>query len=167
MWSSMRVTVVFPRCALADLQARFDLWGKLWLHYCLLQPGIHAEVKNQHPAVCLDQGKTRLHHKPPVSAGNPPHSQTDACVIQHHFLCPLFGLTSPQRSPPSHKYPAARTSFPIHLCVCLWAAMSTSLPWKAHVCLRASWLLVLGEFVQQTESGCCGNKKEVVAHISF
>lgn len=39
-----------------------------------------------------------------------------------------FGFNSPQHSPPSPKYPAALTSSPIHLCVCLLAATSTSPP---------------------------------------
>lgn len=76
-----------------------------------------------------------------------------------------FGFNSRQHSLPSRKYPAAHTSFPIHLCVL--AATSTSLPWKAHECLRASWLLTLGEFESQTEAAVVEKRKKSFAHIYF
>lgn len=87
------------------------------------------------------------------------------------FLLFSFGFNSPQHSLPSRKYPAAHTSFPIHLCVCLLAATSTSLPWKAHVCLQASWLLALGEFESQTEAAVVikrkKKKKKLSSHLLF
>lgn len=76
-----------------------------------------------------------------------------------------FVFNSPQHSLPSRKYPAAHTSSPIHLCVCLLAATSTSLPWKAHECLRASWPLGLGEFETQTEVAVVEKGKK--PHIFF
>lgn len=70
----------------------------------------------------LQYASTRVRHtytkKPPAFTENSP------IVRLMHVLFKVisffsFGFNSPQHSLPSRKYPAAHTSFPIHLCVCL------------------------------------------------
>lgn len=134
----------------SDFQACADHRGELWLHHCLLQPSVHAEAENQHPAVRVYQGRTRLHHRDPVLPRN--HRCPWASLPSFSFSS--LGFDSHPRSPPSRKYLAARTSSPTLLCVFLWAATFTSLPWKAHVCLRASWPLALGESTNWSDVMC-------------
>lgn len=74
------------------------------------------------------------------------HSQSNVRVCDPilPFLV-IFHCSHPP-SLRSHKYHVALTSSPIHRCACLGATMSTSPLWKAHACLRVSWLLDPGGF---------------------